>query len=450
MAVYDRWHLSDPQPGDQPCRCGRGRNRLYPSADHEGGDRWQVRWRDPGTGRQRKRNFAERDGDDPDLHARAFDKVIAGQIVTRTYVDPKSAQVTFREYAEQWRTSRKLDANGAADLERRLRNHVYEDPKRPGSGRTPKGGVSIGQHPMGLLAQRASLTAAWVTAMPLAAGSAGKVVDTVSAVCRAAIDDGVIGRDPTGAASVTRPKRLRRQGRPWTVEQVDAMAAELHEFQPRYAVIPELGAATGMRQGEMFGLGTDAVDWLKRDDPRVHVMRQLKWVDGLGLCFGPIKNRKPHSAPLAASLKERLQRHLDEYPARDVRLPWYDPGDRDRHMQPVAVRLVLTTGQGAAIERSLFDYHWRKARKRAGITPEDRRGRDDGTHALRRTFVSVQLRNGVDIVRVASWIGDTVQVVAATYAYLLPGGSDDDGRSAVDGFFSGRDLDRNVPGEAAE
>ena len=36
----------------------RGRTKLYPSADHGKGDRWQVRWRDA-DGKQCKRNFAK-------------------------------------------------------------------------------------------------------------------------------------------------------------------------------------------------------------------------------------------------------------------------------------------------------------------------------------------------------------------------------------------------------
>ena len=66
MSIYDRWHKTHPAPGDQSCReHGKGRTRLYPTVSHGTGDRWQVRWRDE-NGQQRKRNFARRDGTDPD------------------------------------------------------------------------------------------------------------------------------------------------------------------------------------------------------------------------------------------------------------------------------------------------------------------------------------------------------------------------------------------------
>lgn len=450
MAVYDRWH-KDPQPGDEPCRCGRGRNRLYPSAGHERGDRWQVRWRDPVTGRQKKKNFALRDpvaGElaDPDRHAAAYDKAVSGAIVARTYVDPNLANVTLRDYAETWRAGRRMDVNEAADVERRFRLHVYEDPRHPGSGRTPRGGVSIGQHPLGLLGQRVSLTAAWMAAIPLAPSSALHVVCDVSAVFQAAQDDGIVGRDPTKAASVERPSPGRTLARAWSVEQVDAIAAEL---PPRWAVVPELGAGTGMRKGEMLALADGDIGWLERKDPRIQVVRGLKEVGG-ELRFGPVKNRKPHSPPLAAVLRDRLAAHLEAFPAKEVTLPWHDPADRERHGLPCTVRLVVTPEGRGPVDPLTFNYHWMKARRAAGITPEGRRGRDDGCHALRHTFASSQLRAGVDIVRVAAWLGDTVEMVAKTYAHLMPGHADDDGRAAVEAFFAGRACALDVPSEAAE
>jgi hypothetical protein len=169
MAVYDRWHR-DPDEGDQPCSCSRGRHRLYPGAAHGRGMRWEVRWDDPNspTRKQKRRKFALRDpgpGElpDPDRHASAFDKVIQGSIVGRNYTDPNAGNVTLRAYAETWRTTRGHSAESAAKLAARLRNHVYEDPAAP--GRSPRGALAIGQHPLALLDQRPTLTAAWVTSL---------------------------------------------------------------------------------------------------------------------------------------------------------------------------------------------------------------------------------------------------------------------------------------------
>src|SRR5215469_2249188 len=442
MGVYDRWHRQ-PQPGEQACRCSRGKGRLYPSSSHLAGDRWQVRWRDPFTGKQRKRNFALKDGPDPDRHAAAFDAAIQGSIVTRNYTDPKAGSITLEAYARQWQAGRKADVNNAADVERRLRLHVYADPEDPDSGRTVRGGLAIGQHPMGLLARRPSLVSAWIASLPLAPGTALHVVTHVSAVFAAAIDDGIVGANPVRAGSVKLPSAGRTLARAWSLDMVRAVAAEL---PPRWRVVPELGAGTGMRRGEMLGLGVADIGFLERD-PRVAVSRSLKLVGGQ-LRFGPVKNRKPHAPPLAQSVAVRRARHLEEFPARTVTLPWHDPGDRERHGMPVTVALVVSNDDGSPVNPDWFSLRWGRARKRAGITPEGRRGREDGCHALRHTAASRWLRERIDIVRVAAWLGDTVQMVASTYAHLMPDDDDDDGRAAVDAFFAGTDAP-DVPDSAA-
>lgn len=430
--VTDRWH-KEPQPGDQPCGCGKGRRKLYPSAAHLRGDRWQVRYRDP-SGKQRARNFALKEGTDANKHADAFDRRIQGDLLARVYVDPRAGEVTLMRYAEQLRQARRIpNTETAADYEGRLRLHVYEG--KPGSRLTPRGAPAIGQYPMGTLAARPSIIAEWAAAIPLSPVRARHVMGDVSAVFRAAIDDGVVHRDPTRAASVEWPKTGATLARPWSPEQVEAMRGVL---PARYRVLLDIGAGAGLRQGEMLALGVDDVDWLRRHDPRLRVVRQLKYIDGQPR-FANLKNRKPHSAPLSPLLKERLQRHLDEFPAVTVTLPWHDPEDRARHGRPVTVRLLVTTGAGRPVQGGSLNNTWRRCAARAGVTPEDGRPREDGLHALRHTYVSVQLRAGRDVVRVAAWIGDSVKTVVETYAHFLPGGDDDDGRAAVDAFLAGPD-----------
>lgn len=432
MAVYDRWHR-DPAPGDEPCPCGKGRRRLYPGAEHKRGDRWQVRWRDPATGRQRAKNFALRDGEDANRHADAFDKLIAAQILTRTYVDPKSAEITLRAYAEEWRGSRRIARPQTADrLERMLRLHVYEDPARPGSGQTPKGAPAIGQRAIGVLAARPGLVAGWAAGIPLAPGPARQVMGRVSKVFRAAIEDGIVGRDPTRLEVVDWPGAGPGKARPWSLGQLEAMRGKLPE---RWRVLLDLGAGAGLRQGEMLGLGADDVDWLKRDDPRIRVVRQLQHAGGKAV-FRPVKNRAPHSPPLSPLVRDRLAAHLERFPPVTVTLPWDDPADRERHGKPVTARLIVTSPGGTPAWGTTLSNTWNAAGRRAGVTPEGERARDDGCHALRHTFVSSQLRAGVDIVRVAAWIGDTVEMVATTYAHMMPGRDDDDGRAAVDAFLA--------------
>jgi hypothetical protein len=103
MSIYDRWHKAHPAPGDQPCReHSKGRTKLYPTASHGTGDRWQVRWRDENS-QQRKRNFARRDGTDPDKQAAAFNAKIKRELDTGTSLDIKAGQLKVRDYAAEYR-----------------------------------------------------------------------------------------------------------------------------------------------------------------------------------------------------------------------------------------------------------------------------------------------------------------------------------------------------------
>lgn len=424
MAVYDRWHR-DPRDGARPCRCGKGRARLYPSADHLTGKRWQVRWRDPDTGRQKTRAFALRDGADPARHAAAFDREVQGSIVRSDYQDPGAGQVTLQAYAEQHRRTRVHGESAAAGLESRLRNHVY--PSAPGSGRTPAGGIAIGQHPVGFLARRPSLVAAWLAALPLADSSRALVLSDVSAVFRAAMEDGAARSDPTGSRAVARPARGHSKARPYAPPEVAALAAAMPD---RFAVLPYLGAGTGMREMEMCGLGAD--DIVRGPRPKVRVLRQLKVIGGEPR-FGPVKNRKPHDVPVPPELLALLDAHMERFPPVTVTLPWHEPGSK-LHGTPVTVRLVLSRDGRVPASRNVTDAAWRTGAGRAlaarGVGRSRKRSaaRGHGIHRLRHTFASTQLRAGTDVVRVAAWLGDTVQVVTTTYAHLMP--DDHDGESA--------------------
>lgn len=66
-------------------------------------------------------------------------------------------------------------------------------------------------------------------------------------------------------------------------------------------------------------------------------------------------------------------------------------------------------------------------------------------HRLRHTAASGWLRAGIDVVRVAAWLGDTVEVVTKTYLHLMPDDHDGDeaGRAASAAFLAS--CARSVP-----
>jgi integrase len=416
----DRWHKTHPKPGEPVCR----EHDMVPTASHGTGDRWQVRWRDE-DGAQRARTFARKTGKDPERHAEAFEARIKTELDAGSYTDPAAAAVTFRTFAEDWRKSRTHDAGTAGRVEASLRLHVYP---------------VIGDRRLRELAKRPSLIQAWISGMKLSAGSARLVIRDVSSVFIAAMDDGLVIRNPVQAKSVTRPAPPEAKARPWTLGQVDAMAAAL---SPRLAVLAYLGAGAGMRQGEMFGLAADDIDFLRKV---IHVRRQVRLVGGRP-CFARVKNDKIHDVPLAESLAPVLAEHIRLHPPARVTLPRQVPEG-----EPVTHALLVTFTDGRVLHRSRFnESHWWPAQVKAGLVPGPAPGarrapaREMGMHALRHTAASAWLSAGVNVAAVAAWLGDTEQTVLATYAHLMPDDTER-GRKAMDAFFTGSAPDVHAAG----
>jgi hypothetical protein len=111
---------------------------------------------------------------------------------------------------------------------------------------------------------------AWISGIKLGPSSARQVIKDVSQVFTAAVDDEIISRNPLAARSVQKPKVAASEIMPWSAGQVEAMADELPD---RLSVIPYFGAACALRQGEVFALASDDLDFLRRN---VHVEVQIK------------------------------------------------------------------------------------------------------------------------------------------------------------------------------
>lgn len=436
MSVNDRWHKTYPRPGDVPCReHSRGRTKLYPTREHMLGDRWQVRWYDP-DGKQRSRNFPLKEGKDPERHAEAFDNKTGAALDSGNYTDPKAAEGTFGAYAVKRLRNKRVTPGTMSGKQGLLRNHVLEDPGNP--GRTPSGGPALGHHNWAALGRHVSITRDWMDGLTLAPSSATQVIRLVSSVFIAAMDDGLIGRNPTRADSVSRPKVVPRKAKPWMPGTVTAVAAGLAAKEERYGIIPCLGSVTAMRQGEMFGFAEEDIgdpEFFRRQ-LLVQVRRQVR-LTGSVRCFAPVKNKKEHTVPVPAGFAEMLIAYMERFPPLPVTLPWEEPDG-----EPRTFRLIITRPDRQAVDRNGFNRdNWKPALAFAGIIPQRVPGGqwaaapDDGCHRLRHTAVSHWLNEGVPIEAVAEWIGDTVEMVYKTYAHMVPG-AEEKGREAMARFFA--------------
>lgn len=391
-SVEDRWFRVVTGPDGKPVKERTDR--------HGVGLRWLVRWRDP-DGRPHKLSFEKK------VHADSHASTVEADKLRGTYIDPAAGTDTFGAYAATWLANQTTDALTRENQAARLRRYV-------------EGTALYGTQ---LRKIRPSTIQAWLKGLPasLAESTKGLVYSHVSAILSAAVDDEKIGKNPCQSASVRRPRSVAREIEPWSRAWVSGMHAAL---PVRYRPLVTLGAGLGLRQGEMFGLAPDDVDWLRG---WVTVQRQVKIVGGVQV-FALPKGRKVRKVPLPASVRDELAAYLKTYPARAVTLPW-DTTDG----KVTAVPLVITTREFRAIRREGFNtYVWRPTILKAGIEP----GRENGCHALRHYYASVLLDAGESIKAVSSYLGHaSAAFTLRVYCHLMPS-SEDRTKAAVDADLS--------------
>jgi integrase len=233
---------------------------------------------------------------------------------------------------------------------------------------------------------------------------------------------------------VSRPDPDRHEAVPLTLSELDALSLALRHAPgcvpncgqcgpSRYDVLPYLGAATGMRQGEMFAVDAEKdIDFLRKV---LHVRRQVKIIRGTQV-FAPIKNDKVHDVPLTDDDVVMLSEYIRAWPPEKVTLPWVKADGT-----PATFTLLLSRGPGLAMHRKTVNDRWRPALKRAGVTED----RYHMMHVLRHTFVSACLSAGISVRAVAEFVGDTEATIQGTYSHMMPDDRDR-ARRAKKQFFT--------------
>jgi integrase len=259
----------------------------------------------------------------------------------------------------------------------------------------------------------------WLRGLDGLAASYRRVIyANVSGIFAAAVDDELLPKNPCRAASVRRPKVNQRKVVPWPVEQVLAVEAALSE---KWRIVATLASGLGLRQGEVFGLSPDDVDFLRG---RVEVRRQVKVYANNKQAFALPKGRKVRTVPLPDSVRDDLAAYLAKFPAVPVTLPWENLDGK-----PVTVPLVVTSRERTAPNRNYFNAKvWKPALAEAGIDDD----RHNGCHALRHFYASVLLDAGESIKAVSEYLGHSDPgFTLRVYTHLMPS-SEDRTRKAVD------------------
>jgi integrase len=380
MAVADRWHKSQPKPGEPVCR----EHGKVPTADHGQDDQWAVRWRDQ-FGTQRKKNFAKKSA------ATSFDAEIRSRLDRGTSLDLAAGKQTVSAYAAAWRTNLSLRPSTSERLERVLRLHLDEQP--------------LGR--MAIAAVRPSHIRAWLKDRRTVLAESTLAVQwaDVASMFSAAVLDRVIGVSP--CTGIKPPSAARHDHFIPTAAQVQAVIAALPE---RYQAAGWLFAGCGWRRNEGLGAEVGSVDFLHRT---AEVRQQLLALSGEPMRLAPPKTPTSYRTnELPDVTGYALSRHLEKFPA-EGRLIW-DYTDPRKPVQRQAL-LLFTTKTGAPVHPAWWASIWRKAADEAGIP------KGIGAHCLRHYYASALIAKGKSVKAVQLAMGHANPTITLnTYAGLWP------------------------------
>ena len=327
---------------------------------------WRARYRTP-DGASRSRTFPRK------VDAERFLTTIEASKLTGAYVDPGAGRLTFGAYAKSWLASQVHRPSTAAQFETNLRCHVL-----PHLGHRPLGGICTSE------------LQAWVKGRSevLSPSSVRGVHHLVVAIFSAAVADRLISSSP--AVGLKLPRIEVRDIVPMTPEQVRDVADAI---PPRYRALVVVGAATGLRQGELLGLSVDRVDFLRRT---IRVDRQLVTIAGQAPFLAPPKTAaSTRTIPAPQVAVDVLAAHLSAF----------DAGPDG---------LVFTDADGRPISRRQIGHVWERAARRAGVEGHT-------FHDLRHLCASVLISRGSSVKAVQRFLGHaSAKVTLDTYAHLWP------------------------------
>jgi integrase len=342
------------------------------SIDRRADGRWRARWREYPGGPQRTRHFARK------ADAQRFLVDTSHRLLSGTYTPPSAGQMTVAAYAEEWVRRRTWAPSTHERVRRELDRYVLP---------------AIGDRPLASL--RRPHIEEWAKALPLAPSTAERVYQTLSGLLSAAVEDERIPRNPAKGARVA--KADRPPFVPLTGEQVRALASAVAE-PIRAGVL--LAAGTGLRQGELFGLTVDRVDFMRRE---LRVDRQLWTPDrGPAVLKSPKSAKSYRTIALSQLVVDSLVAHVAIFRPNDEGFLFHADG------RPVDRATAWRWIDAGATRAGLKGHAW---------------------HDLRHHHATVLLSRGVSPALVAERLGHDVATLLKTYAHVIR--SDDDRVRAI-------------------
>lgn len=331
------------------------------------GKRWQARWTNP-LGEEDTRVFANKDA------AEAHVSSMEVNVRSGTYIDPRKGRVTFQEYADQWQLDQLHHRVSTAEsTASQLRLHAY-----PVIGATPM--ASIHRPDIQRLVN--------VATESLAPSSIETLYGRVASVFKSALLDKVIVSTP--CVKIKLPEVPWSKVVPLGIPQV----SKIHLNVPdRFRAAVVVAAASGLRQGELFGLTVDRLEG-SCDNVALVVDRQRGRQAGT---WAPLKTDASERRVQIGLLASRVLWH---------HLKVHGEG-RWGH--------VFSMPSRAEVAKSTAGGIWRAAIDGMGLPPRS------GWHDLRHHHASLLIAKGMSVAAVADRLGHKDQVeTLRTYSHLWP------------------------------
>jgi len=235
----------------------------------------------------------------------------------------------------------------------------------------------------------------------LAEGLSPRRVDYLRGVLHRALNQALrsslVGRNVAGLARS--PKQVRYEIRPLSPPEVGRLLQEVRG--DRLGALFTLAVATGMRRGELLGLGWAEVD-LRAGT--IQVRHALERFEGAYHLVEPKSARGVRSVSLPAFALESLQRHWRrQAEERELaRSEWTEWG------------LVFATPIGLPLDGSMVTHALHRHLRRAGL-------RHQRFHDLRHACASLLLAEGVNPRVVMEILGHSqVSLTLNTYSHVIP------------------------------
>jgi integrase len=374
------------------------------SVDKRPNGQYRARWREFPGGPQKTRQFARK------VDAERFLVEIQHRILSGSYTPPEAGRITVEAYSVEWRRRRTWAPATEDRIEREFRLHII-----------PK----LGARPLASL-RRAHIEE-WVKALPLAPSSACMVYETLSNMLSAAVDDERIARNPAKGAKLPEAHEV-----PFVPLEVDEVREIAHAAPDHIRAAVVVDAGTGLRQGELFGLTIDRVDFMRRE---MRIDRQL-WTPKAGPAFlKALKSKNSYrTIALSSIVLDALSAHIATYgPGRDGLVFHYEGRPIVRAQAATHMRRTTKRADAAAEKRAA-------GARAAGVKSDDLSVRTPLVghtwHDLRHHHASVLLSEGVSPALVAERLGHDLKTLLTTYAHVIRK-DEDRVRAIVDATLGG-------------